>query len=90
MINWKLRFQNKTTLTALVLVVISAVYKILNLIGIVPSIEQQQIIDIATIIIDLLALLGIITDPTTDGLSDSIRAMGYTKPYKSIEENKDE
>lgn len=90
MINWKLRFQNKTTLTALVLVVISAVYKILNLIGIVPSIEQQQIIDICTIIIDLLALLGIITDPTTAGLSDSIRAMGYMKPYKSIEENKDE
>ena len=90
MINWKLRFQNKTTLTALVLVVISAVYKILNLIGIVPSIEQQQIIDICTIIIDLLALLGIITDPTTEGVADSARAMGYEEPFKEIKENKGE
>ena len=90
MINWKLRFQNKTTLTALVLVVISAVYKILNLIGIVPSIEQQQIIDICTVIIDLLALLGIVTDPTTEGVADSARAMGYEKPYKQIKENKGE
>ena len=90
MINWKLRFQNKTTLTALVLVVISAVYKILNLIGIVPSIERQQIIDICTIIIDLLALLGIIMDPTTEGVADSARAMGYEEPYKQIKENKGE
>lgn len=82
-INWKLRFMNKTTLTAIVLAVISLVYKILNLAGIIPEIEQQEIINVVIMLIDLLVLLGIVVDPTTDGVSDSTQAMQYEKPRKS-------
>lgn len=90
MINWKLRFKNKATFTALVLVIISAVYKILNLCGVIPSVSQQDVIDVCTIIIDILAMLGILIDPTTDGVADSARAMSYTAPYKSEEKQLDE
>ena len=29
----------------------------------------------------LLALLGIVVDPTTEGIGDSERALGYDEPY---------
>lgn len=79
-INWKLRFQNKTTLTAIIFAVIAIVYKILNLCGVIPQIEQGAIQEIADMIIFLLCLLGIVVDPTTAGTSDSERAMNYDKP----------
>lgn len=30
----------------------------------------------------LLVILGIVVDPTTDGINDSNRAMSYTEPWK--------
>jgi len=30
----------------------------------------------------LLVILGIVVDPTTDGINDSARAMSYTEPWK--------
>lgn len=82
-INWKLRFMNKTTLTAIVLAIISLVYKILNLAGIIPEIEQQEIINVVLMVIDLLVLLGIVIDPTTAGISDSTQALSYDEPRVS-------
>lgn len=82
MINWKLRFKNKTTLLAIVLSIISFIYYGLGLFGVIPPFEQEQIVKLATMAIDILLLLGIITDPTTDGVNDSIRALSYSEPYK--------
>lgn len=82
-INWKLRFMNKTTLTAIILAIISLVYKILNLAGIIPEIEQQEIINVVLMVIDLLVLLGIVVDPTTAGVSDSTQALSYDEPRVS-------
>ena len=79
-INWKLRLQNKTTLLAIITLAISIVYQILHTFGVIPSIEQQSIVNIVTMIVDLLALLGIVVDPTTKGIGDSERAMHYTEP----------
>lgn len=82
MINWKLRFKNKTTLMAIVLSIISFVYYALDLLNVIPPFAQDQIVKLATMAIDILVLLGVIVDPTTDGVSDSIRAMNYVEPYK--------
>ena len=84
--NWKLRFQNKTTLVAIVLAIISFIYYGLDLFGIIPSFAQEQVVNLATMAIDILCLLGIVTDPTTHGIGDSDRAMTYTEPYKDDEE----
>lgn len=80
MINWKLRFQNKTTLISLIVIVISFIYKLLDLIGVIPPFQQNQIVDVVTMLIDILCALGIVVDPTTTGIQDSNRAMGYEKP----------
>ena len=79
-INWKLRFQNKSTLTTMVLAVIAIVYKILSVCGVIPAIAQGEVEEIAEMIIFVLCLFGIVIDPTTNGVSDSDRAMSYKKP----------
>lgn len=86
MINFKLRLQNKTTLVTMILAIISFVYMVLDAFGIVPKFEQDLIVKLALGLIDLLALFGIIVDPTTAGVSDSLRAMGYVKPHSDIKE----
>lgn len=80
MINWKLRFKNKTTLIAIILGVIQIVYMILDLFHIIPPFDQESLVKIAMAVVDVLVLIGVIVDPTTDGITDSARAMTYTEP----------
>lgn len=79
-INWKLRFQNKATLTAIVLGVVALVYQILGLLGITPTVSENEIINIVGMIINLLVLLGVVVDPTTAGVGDSELAKSYDQP----------
>lgn len=79
-INWKLRLMNKTTLTALAAAVLSLVYILLGVFGVVPGVTQSQALDTVAAGLNILALLGIVTDPTTAGFSDSERALGYKVP----------
>ena len=79
-INWKLRLQNKTTLTTLILAIIAFVYQVLGIFGIVPGIDQNTMINTCGLIINLLVAVGIVVDPTTAGISDSTKALEYTKP----------
>lgn len=81
-INWKLRLQNKTTLAAIVAAVIALVYQILGLIGVVPAVSQGVVEQTASMVINLLVLLGIVVDPTTAGTSDSSQALEYDEPRK--------
>lgn len=81
-INWKLRLQNKATLTALVMALVALVYQVLGVFGIVPRVAQDQVTTIISMAINILCLLGIVVDPTTAGVSDSVRAMSYDKPRK--------
>lgn len=84
-INWKLRLQNKTTLAAIVAAVIVLVYQVLGLIGVVPAVSQGAVEQTASMVINLLVLLGIVVDPTTAGTSDSAQALGYSEPKRRSE-----
>lgn len=81
-INWKLRLQNRATLAAIVAAIIALVYQVLGLIGVVPAVSQDAVMQTASMAINLLALLGIVVDPTTAGTSDSTQALEYDKPRK--------
>lgn len=83
-VNWILRLKNKATLTSLVAIIIAAVYQIFGIFGYVPVVDQEWVVRFVGLIITGLAALGIITDPTTDGVSDSNQAMDYTRPYKEM------
>lgn len=79
-INWKLRMKNKTTLMALAAAVLSLVYIVLDVCDIAPDITQSQVMEWVAAVLNVLALVGVITDPTTEGISDSERALHYTEP----------
>lgn len=79
-INWKLRLQNKATLLAIMSAIVVFVFSILNTLGIEPAMEQEQVMGIITTVATILASLGILVDPTTSGISDSDRALGYDEP----------
>lgn len=79
-INWKLRLKNKVTLTAIVLGVVGIAYKILAMLGVVPAISENEVVEVVLLVIELLVLLGVVVDPTTAGVGDSQQAMNYHKP----------
>lgn len=78
--NWKLRLKNKTTLITLIAAALAFVYQVLGLFNVVPSVSEESLMNIATMVINLLCILGIVVDPTTPGVADSERAMTYDKP----------
>lgn len=88
MINIKLRFKNKVTLLALIAATVSFIYTILGIFEIVPPISEEQIMQGAAALINLLVLLGVVVDPTTAGIKDSDQAMQYEEPVnrEAVEE----
>lgn len=89
MINWKLRLQNKTTLVAIVTTTISFIYFTLEVFGVVPKFDQTVVVKAVLGFIDLLAILGIVIDPTTSGVGDSERALNYLAPAPSAQFTED-
>ena len=79
-INWKLRLKNKATLTTLLLAGVSFAYALLAALGVTPGIAQEQAVNAVVALVALLCGLGIVVDPTTEGVSDSARAMKYEEP----------
>jgi len=76
-INWKVRFKNKTFLVSFCALIISFIYEVLSLLQVVPTISENNILQIVYIIINILGVMGVIVDPTTKGISDSERALTY-------------
>lgn len=76
-INWKVRFKNKAFVVSFTTIVIGFVYQVLGLIGITPSISDSDAINLITTFVNVLAMVGVVVDPTTEGISDSDRAMTY-------------
>ena len=74
-IKWIKRLQNKATLTALAAGVVALIYQILGWRGVVPQISQEEVINALGTFVNLLVLLGIVVDPTTDGIGDSEKVL---------------
>lgn len=76
-INWKARLRNKAFLVSMSALVISFIYEVLSMLEIVPSITENEVLQLLYIAINILGAMGIIVDPTTEGISDSERALTY-------------
>lgn len=76
-INWKARFKNKAFVITFVTLIVTFVYQMLGLFGIVPSVSESTVSNIITILINILAGFGVLVDPTTPGAADSDRALTY-------------
>lgn len=78
--NIMLRLQNKATLAALCATIVAFVYEVLGILGIVPMIGEDQVTQIVSVIITILVGLGVVVDPTTEGITDNIETMSLDKP----------
>lgn len=74
-LNLKIRLKNKTFIITMMTTVIAFVYQLLAQFEIVPKITKDQTIQVVMIIVNILAGLGILVDPTTDGVKDSERVL---------------
>ena len=81
-INWKVRLKNKTFWLAIIPAVLLLVQQIVGLFGVVIDFTplQNQLVTIIGTVFSILAILGIIVDPTTKGISDSKQVLTYTEP----------
>ena len=86
-INIQARLKNKVFLVSISVLLVSIIYKVLSLFGIAPSIDESAALEVVSMIIDFLALLGVVVDPTTTGLNDSERAMTYFTENDERKEN---
>ena len=82
MINWKVRFANKTFWLSLVPAVLLLVQVTAAVFGYTLDLGElgNRLVAVVNALFAVLAILGVVTDPTTKGLSDSLRAMGYDRP----------
>ena len=81
-INWKVRIKNKNFWLALIPAVLLIIQPVLTLLGVTIDLGEigNALLAVVDAVFVVLALLGIVTDPTTKGIFDSEQAMTYEKP----------
>ena len=83
MINWKVRIRNKQFWISFIPALALVVQAVAALFGF--TIDLSTIVGKVLAVVDavfaLLAILGVVVDPTTAGIGDSARAMGYEEPW---------
>lgn len=82
MINWKVRFANKTFWVSLIPAVLLLIQVVAAVFGIRLDMGDlgNKLLAVVNALFAVLAILGVVTDPTTSGVSDSTQAMTYQKP----------
>lgn len=81
-INWKVRFANKAFWVAFIPAMLLLAQVIAAVFGFTLDLGDlgNKLLAVVNALFAVLALLGIVTDPTTAGVSDSAQAMTYDKP----------
>ena len=81
-INWLVRIKNKNFWLALIPAVLLLVQVVLAVFNVEIDLGElgNRLLDVVNAVFTVLTILGIVTDPTTKGLSDSTQAMAYDKP----------
>ena len=82
MINWKVRLKNKAFWLAIIPAVLLLVQTVAAVFGFSLDLGEigEKLLDVVNAVFLVLGIIGIVVDPTTQGLSDSDRAMGYQEP----------
>lgn len=76
-INIKARLRNRTFIVSIATLLITFIYQLLSMLDIVPKVSESTVINLFGMLVNLLGALGVLIDPTTNGINDSDRAMTY-------------
>ena len=81
-INWLVRVKNRAFWFAIIPAVLILIQTVGAVFGISFDLGDlgNKLIDVINAVFVVLAILGVVNDPTTAGLSDSERAMQYDEP----------
>ena len=81
-INWKVRIKNEKFWIAFIPALFILMQTVAAVFGIHLDMGEtvNRLLDVVNAVFTVLAIVGIVNDPTTAGLSDSARALTYTKP----------
>jgi len=82
MINWKVRIKNKAFWLAIIPAVLVLIHAVLAVFGIDIdfSVLNERLVAVVEAVFVVLAIMGIVVDPTTAGIGDSSLAMTYQIP----------
>ena len=83
-VNWIVRIKNKAFWIAIIPAILLLVQQVLGIFGVQLDFGEigNSLLDVVNTVFVVLALLGVVNDPTTAGITDSLRAQSYTKPRR--------
>lgn len=83
-INWTVRIKNKVFWMAIIPALLILVQTVANVFGFVIDLGELsgKLLAVVEAVFVVLAILGIVADPTTKGVADSEQALTYTEPKK--------
>ena len=86
MINWKVRIKNKAFWVSLIPAVLLLVQVIAAVFGYTLDLGDlgNKLLAVVNALLAVLAILGVVTDPTTAGVGDSTQALTYTTPKTDV------
>ena len=81
-INLKVRLHNKTFWLAFIPAILLLIQVVANVFGYTLDLGElgNKLIEVINAVFGVLTILGVVTDPTTKGVSDSEQALTYEKP----------
>ena len=81
-INWKVRLRNKTFWLSLIPAVLLLVQVVAAVFGYTLDLGDlgNKLLAVVNALFAVLSILGVVTDPTTKGVSDSTQALSYEEP----------
>ena len=81
-INWKVRLKNKAFWVAIIPAILLLIQAIASVFGYTLDLGEigNKLLYVVESAFGVLVILGVVTDHTTVGLSDSEQALSYTKP----------
>ena len=82
--NWKVRLKNKYFWISIIPALILVIESVAKCFGVTLDMTdlQNNLIAVVNAIFVVFVIIGVVNDPTTDGLSDSEQAMTYESPKK--------
>jgi len=83
-INWIVRIKNKQFWLAVIPAIALVIQAVAAVFGFAFDFSTivGKLLAVVDAVFALLVVLGIVVDPTTAGVGDSIRAMGYDQPWE--------
>lgn len=81
-INWLVRIKNKAFWVAIIPAILLLIQVVAAVFGFTLDLGDigNKLLAVVNAVFGVLAILGVVTDPTTAGISDSEQAMTYEKP----------